>query len=145
MFIEANSFDSGMAPFVNQSFGPKWFKNPFPGDYPEAAGQSSVVWRSFLTSTSLSFRIEAGSEGYGFMSYQSNLVARQFGLSQMLPKSLVSHSTDIVWVGRSLDFEDHKVCLKFHRSTQRLELPVFKFQLSFLPTKDFDEWWSDFQ
>lgn len=79
------------------------------------------------------------------MNNQSNLVARQFSLSQMLPKSLVYHPTDIVWAGRQLNFEGHKACLKFHKSTQHLELPVFKFQQSFLTTKDFDKWWYEYQ
>lgn len=92
----------------------------------------------------MSFRIEVGSKGYGFMSYQPNLVARQFGLSQMLPKSLVSYPPDIVWAGLQLNFEGHKTCLKFHKSTQRLKLPVFKFQQSFLTTKYFDKWWSEY-
>lgn len=34
MFIEATSFVQGIAPFVDQSFDPTWFKNPFPGDSP---------------------------------------------------------------------------------------------------------------
>lgn len=76
MFIEVDSFVRGMAPFMDRSFGPKWFKNPFPGDSPHVAAKSSVVWRGFLTHALLSFRIEAGSNGYGFMSYQPNLVAR---------------------------------------------------------------------
>lgn len=98
-----------------------------------------------MTPMLLSFKIEVGPKGYGFMRYQPNLVARQFGLNQMLPKPLVSHSTDIVWSGRSLNFDDHKSCLHFHKSTQRFELPVFKFQQSFLTTVDFDEWWADYQ
>lgn len=36
MFIEADNFAPGMASFVDRSFGPKWFKNPFSGDYPQA-------------------------------------------------------------------------------------------------------------
>lgn len=106
---------------------------------------SIVVWMAFLTPMMFSFRTEAGSRGYGFMSYQPNLVARQLGLSQMLPKYLVSHLTDILWVGQQLNFEGHKACLKFHKSTQCLELPAFKFQQPFLTTKYFDEWWFDYQ
>lgn len=128
MYIEADNFAPSMAPFVDQSFGPKWFKDPFPCESPQAAAQSNVVWRASLTPTLLSFRIEEGSKGYDFMSYQPNLVALQFGLSQRLPKPLVSHSSDIVWSGRSLNSDDHKAFLHFHKSTQRFELAVFKFQ-----------------
>lgn len=93
----------------------------------------------FLTPTLLSFRIEAGSKGYRFMSYQPNLVALQFGLSQMVLKPLVSHVTDIVWSGRSLNSYDHKPWFRFYKSTKRYELLVFKFQY------DFDEWWAIYQ
>lgn len=78
------------------------------------------------------------------MSYQPNLVARQLGLSQMVPKPLVSHDTDIVWSGRTLTFDDHRACLRFCRSINRYELPVFRFQQSFLTTADFDDWWKSY-
>lgn len=79
------------------------------------------------------------------MSYHPNSVARQFGMSHMFPKSLASYPTDIEWVGRQLNFEGHKAFLKFHKLTQRLELSVFKFQQSFLTTKYFDKWWSEYE
>lgn len=34
MFIEAGKFSPGMAPFAGRNFGPKWFKDPFPGGSP---------------------------------------------------------------------------------------------------------------
>lgn len=86
MFIKADKFAPSMTQFADQSFGPKWFKDPFSGEPPQDATQSNVVWRAFFTHTLLSFRIEAGSNGYVFMSYQANLVALQFGLSQMFFK-----------------------------------------------------------
>lgn len=131
MFIEADKFFLGMAPFEDRSFGLKWFKDSFSGDSSQAATQSNVVWRAFLTPALLSFRIKAGWRGYDFMSYQPNSVTRQFGLSQMVPKPLVSHVTDIVWFGRSLNVDDHKACLCFCKSTQRYELLVLKFQNPF--------------
>lgn len=78
------------------------------------------------------------------MSYQLNLVVRQFGLSQMVPKPMVSHDIDIVWSGRSLTTDDHKACLRFCKSTNRYELPVFRLQPFFLETNYFDEWWNSY-
>lgn len=98
-----------------------------------------------MTPTLLSYKYEIGSKGYGFMSYQPNLVARRFDLSQMVLKPLVSHMNDIVWSVRLLNADDHKACLCFCKSTQCNELPVFKFQQSFLTTIDFDEWWATYQ
>lgn len=43
MFIEADKFSPGMALFADRTFGPKWFKDPFPGGSPQAAAQSNAV------------------------------------------------------------------------------------------------------
>lgn len=93
MFIEVDKSAPGMTSFIDRPFGPKWFKDPFPGGSPQAAAQSNTIWRAFLTPTLLSYRIEPGLKGFGFMSYQPNLVARQFGLSQMVSKPLVLHES----------------------------------------------------
>lgn len=37
IFIEADKFAPGMALFLDRSFGQKWFKDPFPGESPQAA------------------------------------------------------------------------------------------------------------
>lgn len=34
MFIEADKFSPGMAPFADRTFVPKWFKDPFLGGSP---------------------------------------------------------------------------------------------------------------
>lgn len=144
MFIEADKFPPGMASFADRNFGPKWFKDPFPGNSPQTSAQSNPIWRAFLTPTLLSYRIEPGSKGFGFMSYQPNLVAHQLGLSQMVLKPLVSHDTDIVWSGWTLTADDHKACLYFCRYTNPYELPFFRFQQSFLTTAYFDDRWKSY-
>lgn len=144
MFIEVDKFAPGMASFADRNFGPKWFKDPFPSGFPQTVAHSNAIWKAFLTSTLLLYMIEPGSKGFGFMSYQPNLVSRQFGLSQMVLKSLVSHEIDIVWSSRLLTADDHKACLHFCISNNRYELPVFRFQQYFLTTIDFDEWWNSY-
>lgn len=144
MFIKADKFSPGMTPFADRNFGLEWSRDPFPGSSAQTAAQSNTIWRAFMTPTLLSHKIELGLKGFGFMSYQLNLVARQFGLSQMVPKPLVSHDTDVVWSGRTLTVVGHKACLYFCRSTNRYELPVFRLQQSFLITIDFDEWWNSY-
>lgn len=37
MFIEPDKFAPGMALFADRTFGPKWFKDPFPGGSPQTA------------------------------------------------------------------------------------------------------------
>ena len=84
-----------MAPFVDQCVGSSWFSNRFLGVTPSSAAILNVVWVVFSTPTLLSTRTETGSTNFGFISYQPNLVAMQFGFSQMLPKSLYTWENDI--------------------------------------------------
>lgn len=144
IFIETDKFAPGMASFDERNFSPKWFKDPFPGSSPQTVAQSNAIWRDFLSPTLLSYKIEPGSKGFGFMSHQPNHVARLLSLSHMVPKSLVSHDTDIIWSGRSLTADDYRACLRFCRSNNRYELLVFRFQQSFLTTTEFDDWWNSY-
>lgn len=83
LFLEIHVFVSTMALFVDQSFCPKWFRNPLPSVTPPTAAHLNVIWAAFLTPNLLSYGIETGTKCYGFTSYQPNLVARQSGISQM--------------------------------------------------------------
>lgn len=69
MLIEADKFAPGMMQFADTNFGPKLFKDPFPGSSPQTASQSNAIWRAFLTPTLLFYRVEPGSKGFGFMSH----------------------------------------------------------------------------
>ncbi|XP_058787635.1 uncharacterized protein LOC131661987 [Vicia villosa] len=143
LFSECKTFIASMAPFSNRCFGPTWFKAVFPGNTPTLRAQLNAIWAAFLTPTLLSHRIESTGKCYGFVSYQPNLVSRQFGLSQMLPKSLYSHDNDICYSGRPFTSRQHLDCLKFHNK-QSLEHPTFTFQNSYFTTKEFSEWWSEY-
>lgn len=132
MFIKADKFSLGMALLADRIFDLNWFKNPFPGGSPQAAAQSNVIWKAFLTLTLLSYIIETWSKGYNFMSYQPNLVAHQFGLSQMTLKPLVSHVIYIVWSGRSLNADDHKACLRFANLPNHMNFLCSNFNNPFL-------------
>lgn len=85
-----------MAPFVDRTIGPNWFRNKFTG-VSHIFATSIVFWEAFLTPTLLSTRIKLGTHGLGFTSYQPNLMAKQFGLSQMIPTSLYNWSYNICW------------------------------------------------
>lgn len=125
MFVEANTFHQGMAPFHARKFGPSWFTNPFLALTPRTAVQPGLIWRAFLTPTLLSSRLEANtSTSFGLVSYQPNLVARQFGLSQLLPNSFFHHTQDIMWAGRLINQKVYQERLAFAKM-QALELPSF--------------------
>lgn len=144
MFIEANTFQQGMAPFCARNFGPSWFTTPFPALSPRMSAQPSLIWCTFLTPTLLSTRLEANSStSYGLVSYQPNLVARQFGLSQPLPNPFFHHTQDIMWAGRPLNQKVYNERLAYAKM-QALELPSFPFSTSFYTTVEFNRWWTSF-
>lgn len=76
MFLELKTFVSTKAPFVDRRVGPTWFWNRFLGVTPPDAAILNSIWASFLTHTLISTQIETGIVGFGFISYQHNLVAR---------------------------------------------------------------------
>lgn len=118
-----------MAPFVDRCAGPTWFRNIYPDVTPKATAMSNSLWSAFFTPTLLSTRIKTGTDGYGFNGYHPNLVARQFGSSQMFPCSLYSWEDDICWSERKFTLREYRECMAFARQ-QILELPTFCFQPS---------------
>lgn len=75
LFLITNLFVSTMPPFMDRTFGPKWFRNLFPGVISPTAAQSNSIWAAFLTPTILSYRIKTEAKCYGFTNYQPNSVA----------------------------------------------------------------------
>ena len=115
MFVEANTFHQGMAPFCERKFGPSWFTTPYPPLSVKAVHTGSI-WRVFLTPTLLSTKIEANvSTSLGVVGYQPNLVARQFGLSQPLPDSIFQDPRDLMWAGRQINQKVYNDRLEFAR------------------------------
>lgn len=143
LFLESTIFYSTMAHFVDRCVDPSWFRNRFPGVSPSTIVTSNFVWEAFMTPTLLSTRIEDGTPNYGFVGYQPNLVAIQFGFSQMLPCSLYIHEDDICWSERRFTIADYKACALFYRK-QLLELPTFQFQQSFFMTVEYYNWWTQY-
>jgi hypothetical protein len=81
-------FHPSMAPFSSRTEGPEWFTGAFPSTEDEHKNETFVIWRRFLVPQFLSV-VTSGSNP-GLVAYQPNLVARQFGLCQFIPKSLYS-------------------------------------------------------
>lgn len=82
-----------MAPFRSRTEGPEWITRDFPSTEDEHKNETFVIWRRFLVPQFLS-AVTSGVNP-GLVSYKPNLVARQFGLCQFVPKSLYS-SLDIL-------------------------------------------------
>lgn len=77
-----------MAPFCRRTEGPEWLTRPFPTTDEEIRTESFLIWRRCLVPRFLS--TETASSNPGLVAYQPNLVARQFGLCQFIPKPMFS-------------------------------------------------------
>lgn len=82
------SFHPSMAPFSRRTEGPEWLTRVFPPTEDEHKDETLLIWRRLLVPRFLS-AVTSGSNP-GLVAYQPNLVARQFGLCQLIPKSLYS-------------------------------------------------------
>lgn len=102
LFLKTKVFISTMAPLVRRMVGPTWFRYKFPRTLPAVTSISNRVWAHFLTPNIRPTRLEVSKSSLGFTSCQTNLVARQFGQSQMLPASLYQLPTDVCWSERQL-------------------------------------------
>ncbi|XP_050895889.1 uncharacterized protein LOC127102579 [Lathyrus oleraceus] len=77
-----------MAPFSHRTEGPEWLTEPFPLTDGEHRDEAFLIWRRFLVPRFLSAK--TSSSNPGLVAYQPNLVARQFGLCQFIPKPIFS-------------------------------------------------------
>lgn len=130
-----------MAPFSSRIEGPEWLTKAFPPTEDEHKNETFVIWRRFLVPQFLSAVLSGVNPG--LVAYQPNLVARQFGLCQFVPKSLFP----------SLDILTNILCDKPWNMVKedvevlwakRPRLHSIPFQPAFLCTKKFDDWWQSY-
>jgi hypothetical protein len=112
---------------------------PFP---PIEGYEESVPaqWLSYLDPTVLSCRISTTSKDYGLVGYFPNLVSRQFGLTQLIPKSFYSHERDICQGYKGITEGYFRSYLK-NTEKHKYQITPFSYQNSFSTTKEFQEWW----
>jgi hypothetical protein len=87
MFLSFNQFLPRHAPFVERKYGVAWFTEDFPAFNPDNEEEVNEVWRAYLEQTVLSCMIRDKSNQFGLVGYLPNYVSRQFGMSQMRPKT----------------------------------------------------------
>lgn len=140
VFLNLKEFIPSFAPFVNKTVGPHWYVHPFP-PLEECEEEILAVWRAYLTPTVLSCRIGTQSTEYGLVGYFPNLVSRQFGLTQLLPKSIYPHEKQIC-LGFYGMTEPHYRSLQKQFSPNQYEITPFEFTASHACTDEFSKWWS---
>jgi hypothetical protein len=142
MFLNFDKFLPRHAPFVERKYGAVWFTEDFPAFDPDNEDEVNEVWRAYLEQTVLSCRIGANANQYGLVGYQPNCVARQFGMSQIVPKSFFEKEDRMV-LGTGVTEKIYKKYLRMI-NTYEFTLKPFEFKPSFYCTYGFSAWWKDY-
>jgi hypothetical protein len=138
VFLNLKAFKEEYTPFVKRVVEPSWFVQPFP-PLPDFEESISAQWLAYLDPTVLSCRVGLTSKDYGLVGYFPNLVSRQFGLTQLVPKSFYSHEKDIYLGYKGVTEGYFKSYLK-NTEKKKYQLTPFPYQNSFSSTKEFQEW-----
>jgi hypothetical protein len=139
IFLNLKTFKKEHAPFIERIIGPSWFVLPFPS-LPEFEEFVSAQWLAYLDPTVLSSRAGMTSKDYGLVGYFPNLVSRQFGLTQIIPKSFYAHEQDICLGCTGMTEGYFRSYLK-NIEKHKYELTPFSYQNSISSTKEFQDWW----
>jgi hypothetical protein len=138
VFLSLKTFKEEHAPFIQRIIGPSWFVQPFP-PLQELEEFGLAQWLAYLDPTVLSCRIGTTSKDYGLVGYFPNLVSRQFGLTQLIPKSCYEHEKDIC-LGHKVIIEGYFRSYLKNTEKHKYELTPFKYQNSISSTKEFQDW-----
>lgn len=134
-------FEPFMAPFHDQKHGPKWFIKVLPPTSTEGNNNAITFWRRFLTPQFLSTIIVG--QTLGMTAYQPNLVARQFGLCQPIPKHLCPSYDVLVNITSDEEFSiiQEEVDQLWAKRPQLT--PTF-YQPAFYCIEEFTIWWQQY-
>ncbi|GAU40775.1 hypothetical protein TSUD_26550 [Trifolium subterraneum] len=139
-FLWLKEFKERFAPFADRQIGPSWFIHSFP-PLPESEEYQNAVWSAFLTPTVISCRFGLKSTEFGLVGYFPNSVSRQFGLTQLLPKTNYIHERDICLGYYGMTEPQFYALLKKFEGLE-YGLTPFHFELSHAHTIDFHRWWN---
>lgn len=133
-----------MASFADKRHGSTWFKRYFSACNTTHQAESNEIRKAFPTLKLLSKIMSSKKTQLGFVGYQPNLVARQFGRFQFKPNSYFQRKKgsclSIIEMTEESYFE-----ILVEQAENNLELTPFEFQSSFYLTWEFETWWKDYQ
>ncbi|KAH1206259.1 hypothetical protein GmHk_16G046769 [Glycine max] len=142
IFLSFDKFLPQHAPFISREVGPAWFTDYFPAVDPDNEEEVNEIWSFYLNPQILSCRTGVQSNYLGLVGYQPNLVSRQFGLSQIRPKSLFEDPQDVIR-GANLSEKTFKKFLKISLD-ENYNLHPFEFNHSHFCTMGFVTWWEKY-
>ncbi|CAJ2644439.1 unnamed protein product [Trifolium pratense] len=142
IFLGINEFKPKHAPFVKRPIGPYWFVEEISVLNLDLEEEVNEVWTAYLDPTVLSCRIGTLSSEYGLVGYQPNLVSRQFGLSQLRPRSMYLRKKNIV-LGTTITSTLYEKYMTV-ASNNVYGFEPFDFNLSYYCTQEFAHWWRQY-
>ncbi|GAU44896.1 hypothetical protein TSUD_137280 [Trifolium subterraneum] len=113
----------------------------FPATDPNKEASVNELWLAFLSPAILSSRLGVQRAYLGLVGYQPNLVARQFGLTQFMPKSLFKNKDDIVLGNSGMSEAYYQRRLKAAEE-MIYQINPFPFKSSCFCTLEFANWWN---
>ncbi|MCI20129.1 hypothetical protein A2U01_0041290, partial [Trifolium medium] len=138
IFLKFDKLSKRNTPFIERKVGPTWFREDFPANNPDNEDEVNEIWHAYLDPTVLSCRIGTFLSDLGLVGYQPNLVSRQFGFSQLRPKSLFEASKNIClgYSGISEKFYNKYLNMT---AENKYHLNPFSYTNSCYCTKEFTE------
>lgn len=96
IFTKCYNFTPAMAPFASRTCGLEWFTRKFPSPLKDKEAESIAIWEAFLSPRVFSLKLNQSNIQVILIAYQPNLVARQFGLIQILPKPFYAKKNSLI-------------------------------------------------
>ena len=140
-FLHYDILTPSMAPYAIRTHGPEWLTRAFPSIV-EDGEETNEIGKAYLTPILLSVIISSGKakDLFGLFSYQPSLVARQFGLCQLHPSSLLQSKKQM---RRPQNEGEWRARLNLMTQNARTFTPL-AFDISFACTKEFFMWWREY-
>ena len=97
---------------------------------------------SFLCPRIMPLRIKGSKNQLSLISYQPNLVSRQFGIIQSLPNPIYAREKSLLYY--NADYFEEAATKKIGRYVGRTVLTLFDFKPNFLCSIVFKDWWRQY-
>lgn len=137
MFAKRYHFSPTRDPFAEMTHGPEWFTRLIPTTG-EHAAESKWIWEAFLTPKLMSIRLGNSNENVKILCYYPNLVMRQFGIIQTVPRSFLIRKSELYLC--TIDFSEDEYLQSLARHAADLPMPTsFAFQPLFYYNDDHDD------
>lgn len=141
-FSQRRHFTPSMASFSYRKVSPEWFTRKFPAPEDKDVEESNAIWITFLTPKVLALRLRSARNQVVLLGYQPNLVARQFGLVQILPKPLFSRKAKVLLYNMRGHEQDVTPLLASYKN--KMVLVPTAFEPRFLSTPKSADWWKHY-